>query len=130
MGKGRAAGKKLGEGSGASRNGVSRCCWMRSRKYMGKTLETPVQTRVPAACSPIIPNHHLNHEVNKMKPVVYVNKKAGDNGILSVIYSDRVETYHFIQSESKKRIEKSNGVDWSPEKEIEVLKANGFRQIR
>jgi len=73
-------------------------------------------------------------------PRVFVSKRAGNNGILHVVYRNRVETYHFIQSESKKQIDESNkdcsydyegifGKGWNPMHEIGVMEGNGFHEI-
>ena len=66
---------------------------------------------------------------NFFAPKVMVNRKAGENGILSVIYKDRVENWKFSSSESKEQIDKQDNTDWRPWKEEETLKNSGFKHI-
>lgn len=75
-------------------------------------------------------------------PKVFVNKNAGEKGVLHIVYSNRVEDWLFSHSESKKEIDEEAGEDvsfkyediygkgWNPQQEIEMLKDNGFKEVK
>mgnify|MGYP001572634841 CR=1 FL=1 len=65
----------------------------------------------------------------KTTPRIFVNKKAGSNGILTIVYHDRVEDYEFKSSQSKTVIERQNDAEWNFAQEIDVLKQNGFKEV-
>lgn len=74
-------------------------------------------------------------------PRVFVNKNAGNKGVLDVVYQNRVECYDFRISESKADIDKSNGEEcvydyediygkgWNASHEINMMENNGFKEI-
>ncbi|MEK6885075.1 MAG: hypothetical protein AABY22_35920 [Nanoarchaeota archaeon] len=77
-----------------------------------------------------------------MFPRVFVNKRAGNNGLLYVVYRKRVESYEFRKSETKVDIDKGYegeeinyeyedifGKGWNASHEIDVLESNGFKEI-
>ena len=74
-------------------------------------------------------------------PRVFINKKAGNRGLLCVVYRNRVETYDFMKSENKQDIDKSNGDNclydyedicgkgWNASHEINLMENNGFHEV-
>lgn len=77
----------------------------------------------------------------KSFPIIFKNNNAGKNGILYIVYKNRVEQYEFKMSESKKDIDEDNGdccydyeeiygKGWNAYHEIEMLKNNGFKRVK